>query len=458
MTEKEKKEKLMLFRKDINARILREDYRRVSYQEIYKKSRSEDTHSSFLAWLLKGDDLPNHEGDTVINWFLDILIRRARQQEDRDPSTNQIIEKFPSQLEDAINCGDLNIMVEDVKREDAITRTERADIVVTCKLEKNVCSKKNLYIIIENKVTSEENKDKSGIYQTKRYYQDYMRKYSNDGIVLFVYLTPALSKDLNVWPYSSTCADRHFIHINYQDILDEILVSVLNIPNISERIEMFIKEYIDALYIPASEMNKNKRIIMAISQEKINLANEVWKNHKELFIEAYEAKKRHIWKENARPYDDIMIAFWDSQKDFFASLFEAINKYHANPNERTDALKCLCRCSDEKPKCFLNGDYSDPKQIADSAVQFAKALLQYCNNQGVQVTNIIQYVRTSFPLLPATIFNANSKSTQAINYGGSVLKFDKNCWDVNKGKGNFYKLMSIANDPMTPFKFIIEKA
>ena len=128
----------------------------------------------------------------------------------------------------------------------------------------------------------------------KRYFRacthnDRANKPKNGSI--FVYLTPDLEKNP---------ASPYFIHITYQDVLDRVIDPLL-LPdvNTSDRVRLFLEEYISSLSLPAYEQSDDSEentqqikdaIIMAVRSEEREQLFDLWNNnYKDLLISAIEA-------------------------------------------------------------------------------------------------------------------------------------------------------------------------
>ena len=162
----------------------------------------------------------------------------------------------------------------------SIDTDDELDIYVKCDVT-GVKGYKTLQIIIENKVMSPEEGPKYGgaftfsdmikarrvsenavykyAFQSKRYYYACSNRYygkgkKNDTIQLFIFLTPKSEQK----PKSNK-----FIHVTYQDVLDYVIVPLSEEPNLSERVKLFVNEYIRCLSLPSSEVKSQKRIVMA---------------------------------------------------------------------------------------------------------------------------------------------------------------------------------------------------
>lgn len=254
MEESKIREMLKNFHNDPNVQKLLARYRRKSISEIYGVARRELSHSSFLAWLF--DSQADHGlGALACN---KLMIMLASHENRNYPILNPFL------------VGQ-QMLRNEVTTEYAINNG-RPDIIIIDKDNK-------LRLIIECKVGAKETNG-----QTERYYETYGKE--KDGRTnIYVYLTPNGAD-------SPKC--KEFIHINYQEIIDDILNPILKDENLSPRTKFIIDDYILALEKPAEEFNErgNKtknNIIMGTSNEMNEMLIKFWDEHQNLITNAVEA-------------------------------------------------------------------------------------------------------------------------------------------------------------------------
>lgn len=252
-------------------------YTTKSFPEILNVDRRELSHSAFLAWLFNKDESHGQGGFPLLQ-LLKILVRR-------DFAQGILRHKHNSTCLSSIAAMVVN---EDVQIDKTVITVEkplktekakgRMDIVMDCHcLVGGV--EKNLHIILENKVYSNEHD-----HQTGRYYSHYEKilDTTND-YYFFVFLTSLQNSTLNNIP-EPLCDNKEFIQINYQDIMDEILEPILQRP-VLERTRFIIEEYIQSLTMPAIEENNHRikpNTIMATSSKTSEMLTSFWTNNSEL--------------------------------------------------------------------------------------------------------------------------------------------------------------------------------
>jgi hypothetical protein len=137
---------------------------------------------------------------------------------------------------------------------------------------------------LENKVLSTEGKD-----QTKRYYS-YFTELDNKTVNLFVYLTPLSTLDLEELS-EQECEDKHFIQINYQELVDSLFEPIMEQP-IGPETRFLIGQYIQSLSQPSIDEEENdfeRGMIMAIGKEERELLQKFWMGNQKIIQAALYA-------------------------------------------------------------------------------------------------------------------------------------------------------------------------
>lgn len=198
--------------------------------KILRVSNAEIRHSNFLSWLL--DPTANHKlNDSVLSKFLQEIINSS------------------DNFDESITVEDIGIKNVEIRRE-----WENIDLLII--LDEYV-------LCIENKIFSGEHSD-----QLTRY-KNIVETNFPDKLQIYVYLNP--------FGYSSFGESDVYLPISYQVIID--ILENLNLDEIDMTVKSFIEQYLLTL----------KRDIMGID-ENAELAQEIYKKHKELFDYIYEIK------------------------------------------------------------------------------------------------------------------------------------------------------------------------
>ena len=339
--------KIIRFNGDKDLLMMREKYNDPSFFEIISKERSETTFSSYLKWLFSCN-MPLDASSPVM-MLLDILVRRSNEQqkkvilipehlkkwivsrkikikslqvETEQPVSTLAREVFDSLCENnrdeytkGYDTGWVNYPDFLSALQIASNSQDRIDLFVDCDVDINGENKK-LQIIIENKIDSKEGgakkytnntrlpKDYIDASQTGRYYLGSHRTDKNAGDVfqLYVYLTPLPSIKLNqfdnlVKDGSTDLRDNdHFIQINYQDILDCIVVPLLHSTSLSSRSRFFLEEFKNELTYPNVGSTGGTSFI-AVSEEASDNITKKWEEYKDLIINsAVSAIQEPIWR------------------------------------------------------------------------------------------------------------------------------------------------------------------
>lgn len=284
LTESEVITLLSQFYLDPDYKDLKRIYLTKSFPEILSIDRREMSHSAFLAWLLNKDE--SHDlGCFPILQFMKILVQRDLLQgiERHQQKTTKTTDIASAVANENLRFDNLKVFLERCIK----TKTEngRIDIVLDGNISTSM-GKKELHIIIENKVYSGEHGK-----QTVTYFVSKKPEFKNNSIWLFVYLTPLPQKELDSLK-EPQCSCKEFIQINYQDILNQILEPALE-RDIPQRIKFIIEEYIHSLGLPALSMetkenNYNPNTIMATTKRTTEMLKAFWEKNETLLMAALQ--------------------------------------------------------------------------------------------------------------------------------------------------------------------------
>lgn len=324
---------IITFNSDKRVVALREKFNKASFFEIISKERSETIYSAFLRWLFS-DNGSDDGSCSPLAFLLDILVRRSEEQQSvvdtilKDFDVKKSIVTRQLSL-DAIKVDTevpVSILAQAIVNEKsrvegalpvdqlkkiAAQSQDRIDLLIECSIKAEELKAKKLQIIIENKIDSSEGgkkvNKKTGIpayddaSQTARYYLG--SKFSSvvfgagtkdviDGletIQLYVYLTPDI-------PHADAGIDKHFIQINYQDLVDGIIMPMLASSNLSSRRRFFLEEFLNQLVYPSLN-GKVMRPSIAIGKEHSEELSKVWKKYQPLLTDAaIAAAESNLWK------------------------------------------------------------------------------------------------------------------------------------------------------------------
>ncbi|MBO9619432.1 MAG: PD-(D/E)XK nuclease family protein [Niabella sp.] len=266
------RDEIIKFKNDPDFQKLESFYYSKSFSEILGVSRREVSHSGFIAWLLNNTESHNL-GDFPIRNFLDILLKFSN---DKLKSDTDIYNSFVTE--------EYNIERVWVEQEKVIAKVGRLDIYIELALLISG-KKRNVKLIIENKVESRENND-----QTSSYFKYFNSLLNENEIILYVYLTPISTLEL-IELEEPMCSCREFIQINYQSIVDYLIEPALN-QNISNRTKSVLTEYLKSLGQPSlnDEIDGHKQeLIMALGNEERRLLSSFWSKNQKLILAALYA-------------------------------------------------------------------------------------------------------------------------------------------------------------------------
>lgn len=291
---------------------LRDFYSRKSFMEILSKSRNENSHSSFLGWLFGTDEI--HSSEQPLMRLLDQLAIKAN-------GSGQMSSELKGKiLSRKISLFDIKSDTEKLIQDISLVKSkDRIDLYITANV-KGLSGVGNLRIILENKIFSSEGNEKmndanrNNIYnsksQTERYAYACTEKSKDPGETLFVYLTPIGAE--------SPISDK-FIHITYQDLLDNVLVPLSMDTILDERSRVFIADYIRGLSVPAVKDDDDAYTILAVSQsEKAKLKN-FWDRFKDVISGCAPHNRSNLTDEEKALAAD----FWEKNRPLFYAIFKA---------------------------------------------------------------------------------------------------------------------------------------
>jgi hypothetical protein len=267
----ELRSEIVRFNNDTTVQRLSGYYNKKTYPEILGVSRRELSHSSFLAWILNPSE-SHGIGDFGIRRFFEILMMSKFWPTELDSQ----------RLFDDLITGNFELTRSLVQREVSIGSYGRVDLLA--ELHFTAADRQfPLRVILENKVFSTEGKD-----QTKRYYS-YFTGRDNETVNLFVYLTPLSTLDLEELS-EQECEDKHFIQINYQELVDSLLEPIMEQP-IGPETRFVIGQYIQSLSQPSMEEENDfeRGMIMAIGKEERELLQKFWMGNQKIIQAALYA-------------------------------------------------------------------------------------------------------------------------------------------------------------------------
>ena len=336
---------MLKFNSDPDFIKLRDRYATKSFLEIMATDRSENRHSSFLAWLLEGKEFPVKDQDHPIVHLLDILIRRSQEQNRWPEEANNIKTIILSRNIKSIHIDEINTE-KTISQVSTIPSADRLDIYIRAHILTKNEDSTEIEFFVENKVGSKENgpkktKDKNADKklindsnksewekyckknQTERYYDA-----CNDEnkVQFFIYLTPISNADLEDFDAlgeDQKSKSENFINISYQDVLDNIIEALLDSCKLSNRIRMILEEYVLSLSLPAEIVEDDNgtkigkgSIIMATRQSDVEdirvLINK--KGYFELIKDSLDAVT------NNKNTSDVLTSFGITYKNLFTAI------------------------------------------------------------------------------------------------------------------------------------------
>ena len=459
------KQTLLEFNRDQENRDIMAFYNRKSYMELTGVARREESHSAFLAWLLKGSDIPCGLSESPLMWFLNVIVLRENTKINQN-------NPISPELKTAILTRTLQFHILEVKPEKKIHEIktkypnkqeanffdlfsgapkceDELDIYIKCSIQ-GFPNCDELEIFVENKITSPEEGPKSKIErkgyddlsQTERYYKacSYYRVFENNNkilqkdqakkIQLFVYLHPDKLNENS----KASCKSKDFVQISYQDLLDYILTPIQNTID-SDRVRFVIQEYIDCLSLPTEDVKANKRIVMArTNDEEKNLNGFINKNHPLLY--------------------NIMRVYLKNKYGITLNDDEKILLSFANENSNLiNAVISFGTININTPTYIINGEWK-PYTNSGFGFRFAEIFAQHFEDKVQCVDDLISKLNKEIGLKAKSMYSStHKKGTKKIDFSKFSLFATTNSWET-KPSGLLTRLENaLKNHPLDFFSW-----
>ena len=281
ITREKVEEWLMQFRSNQATRAIIRKINQNSILDIYGIARSETHHSKFLAWLFNPNESHN-TGELALRKLLNIAVRRGIEQNNQSEDFLWVKKRvLTSASLSSTSTSNVQVLTESyVEAQGKKGAKGRIDILVS-----NLALGGELInIIIENKIYSNEHDE-----QTTTYFEGINQKHPNQKHPnpknIFLYLTPKSNCEMPKEDGPS-CTCKDFIEINYQDILTEVLTSILEEP-ISSATRIAIEDYIHCITSPSIH-SKNYNT-MAVDKETNEMLKKFWDANQDLIRAAIDA-------------------------------------------------------------------------------------------------------------------------------------------------------------------------
>lgn len=260
------RQKLADFALDPLVRKLQLYYSSPSLMRIMQVERREIYHSRFLKWLFEDEELKHQS----IKFLLHLLLKRKQESS-----------YFPHDVECALLTNSFTVNSVSVELEksvkDANGNSGRTDLA----FEINYNDNKTLYLVIENKVDSDEHKTGNTDLDQTQFYYDNFEPLHKERVFVFIDLSGSFKLNNQNAP---SCKCKKFIHINYQDIVTEVLERLLADESLESGRSNIIKDYLKTLSIVEKNLT-----VMAIPQDLREMLLEFWDRHKDLFTLSLQA-------------------------------------------------------------------------------------------------------------------------------------------------------------------------
>lgn len=278
ITREKVEEWLMQFHSNQATRAIIRKINQNSILDIYGIARSETHHSKFLAWLFNPNESHN-TGELALRKLLNIAVRRGIEQNNQSEDFLRVKKRvLTSASLSTTSASNVQVLTESYVEAQGKKGTKgRIDILVS-----NLALGDELInIIIENKIYSNEHDE-----QTTTYFEGINQKFSDQkNRNIFLYLTPKSNCEMPKEDGPS-CTCKDFIEINYQDILTEVLTSILEEP-ISSATRIAIEDYIHCITSPS--IHSKSYNSMATDEETDEMLKKFWDANEDLIRAAIYA-------------------------------------------------------------------------------------------------------------------------------------------------------------------------
>ena len=276
ITREKVEEWLIQFHSNQATRAIIRKINQNSILDIYGIARSETHHSKFLAWLFNPNESHN-TGELALRKLLNIAVRRGLEQNNQSKDFLWVKKRvLTSASLSSTSTSNVQVLTESyVEAQGKKGAKGRIDILI-----QNVeLGTESINIVIENKIYSNEHDE-----QTTTYFEGINKKFP-DQKNIFLYLTPKSNWELPI-KNGPSCTCKDFIEINYQDILTEVLTSILEEP-ISSATRIAIEDYIHCITSPSIH-SKNYNS-MATDKETNEMLKKFWDANEDLIRAAIYA-------------------------------------------------------------------------------------------------------------------------------------------------------------------------
>ena len=278
ITREKVEEWLMQFHSNQATRAIIRKINQNSILDIYGIARSETHHSKFLAWLFNPNESHN-TGELALRKLLNIAVRRGVEQKNQSKDFLSVKKRvLTSASLSSTSTSNVQVLTESyVEAQGKKGAKGRIDILI-----QNVeLGTEPINIVIENKIYSNEHDE-----QTTTYFEGINKKFPKPkNRNIFLYLTPKSNWEMPKEDGPS-CTCKDFIEINYQDILTEVLTSILEEP-ISSATRIAIEDYIHCITSPSIH-SKNYNT-MAVDKETNEMLKKFWDANEDLIRAAIYA-------------------------------------------------------------------------------------------------------------------------------------------------------------------------
>lgn len=333
---------IIKFYNDSDFQRLNSYYNRTTIFNIMNIERRELSHSAFLKWLLDINGSHNLD-EEPLKKLLRMLV---------NTDNNNILN------EDILNIlliGDYKIQDFHIETEKAVESDKnkgRIDIFAKFNIFKENSEKdfkKDIIVIIENKVDSKHHDDQTTTYK------EWAEKKYNESVIIPIYLTP--------YPENEKDEIANYFIITYQDVLEHVIEPLLNMEMDTDT-KIILEDYIINLGQAKKQIDDNGKMsnletILAVSKKNKKTFSELLMRYDDLLnssMVAYYNKKgelKNIFRDdlsNIRKSikdnncESLLSSFWDTNKMLLRIIYlygKEFDNEDENEDCKNDSLKKL---------------------------------------------------------------------------------------------------------------------
>ncbi len=483
------------FNRDKDVMKLERMFNNSSVLSIVGVERKEIRHSRFLEWLFNQQEINTSDLSSPIMHLLDVIIRRDESQNpdkrlvesnlsDGIVSRSMIIKDLVAIREQKTDGVTMKTRVPDKKTRQNVDKEMTGSIDILIKVTADMVidgkrqSDKKIAICIENKAFTEEHDLQTWKYyayltgsveEFNKWIKDTYKTNENEypslninpktsnekyDYLIFVYLKPSANAEMeDVKSIKADCKCPHYVHINYQDVVDEILTPILNNEETPEAFLRHINQYVASLGLQIKKENSSTIEAMAYERAVVDLKDSIWSKHSFLIEAAFKDKNEK----------SVLSQFRIAHNDFLAKLSSVIEMTTIDKDQWLKTRYYRKRLSGKENYFIV--DNNGKKEIynqSELAFEFAKRWILIDNNHSIDHLNNefekIKKINAEYKLFSSNQSYKDKEKKKTNLYekisDNEDIYFLKNCWSPSSNY--FPTLIEFIKSNKEKLNFVIE--